>query len=386
MKTNYLLLLFLVLLGCREKYVPQLHTNTQSFLVVEGFINSGTGPTTITLTKSVPINDTAGIVYEKNAIVRIEGKNNVTGFSLTESSPGVYTLPQLNINSNDQYRVYIKTKNGIEYVSDYSSVRHTPDIDSISWKRYNSGVQILANTHDNQNKTKYYQYSLDETWEFHSKYKSSLLPVYNAIQDLVGVKYRDPITKNVDTTIQKCWKNILSTNIIIGTTEKLSNDILSELPLIFIEKDSWKLSVLYSILVKQYAMSQEKYRYFEQLKKNTEQIGSIFDAQPSDNSTNLHCITDPTLPVIGFVEVSEEKQTRIFISNQQVPDWSYDQGCANLIDVVNNPDSLQQLPPLMIPTVPSLLVRDVIQRVYFAHQLCVDCTLRGVNKKPAFWP
>ena len=64
--------------------------------------------------------------------------------------------------------MHITTKNGKEYASDYSVVRTTPEIDSISWLRDNGGVRIYINTHDDQNKTKYYRWSYSETWEFHA--------------------------------------------------------------------------------------------------------------------------------------------------------------------------------------------------------------------------
>ncbi len=128
----FYLLLLAFFVGCREKYVPQLNLPATSFLVVEGFINSGPGSTTITVSRTTRLTDTATISYETKATVRIEGKTNPAAFTLAETTPGRYTIAQLTLNANDQYRVRIKTINGKEYVSDYSSVRFTPAIDSIS--------------------------------------------------------------------------------------------------------------------------------------------------------------------------------------------------------------------------------------------------------------
>ena len=136
-------------------------------------------------------------------------------------------------------------------------------------------------------------------------------------------------------------------------------------------------------------MSQNGYRFFEQLRKNTQQLGSIFDAQPSDNYGNMHSVTNPTEVVIGFVEVSEEKQKRLFINAQQVPAWNYkyNNQCDSQVSVPNIPDSILSFTiSSFLPTTIALPGRTGIDRVFFVMQDCVDCRLRGTNVKPAFWP
>ena len=112
------------------------------------------------------------IIYEHNAEVNIEGENHET-FPLYENGNGVYvSSAALNLNSNEKYRLQIKTRDGKEYVSDFATVKNTPAIDSISWQRENGGLKIYVNTHDPQNNTKYYQWKYEETWEIHSAYLS----------------------------------------------------------------------------------------------------------------------------------------------------------------------------------------------------------------------
>ncbi len=370
--------------ACREKYVPTLNEPTTGYLVVEGFINSGSGPTVINLTRSTKISGAASIVKETKALVRVENKANTTSFPLTETSSGIYTNPQLSLNSSDQYRIYIKTTDGKEYVSDYSAVRRTPDIDSLSWRMENGGIQTYANTHDNQNKTKYYLFKYEETWEFTSRYPTQL-KIYNDRQGVPNhVGYRDSSNPIYDPKLFRCWKTNIPTTIMTYTTEKLSQDAVSLYPLAYIEPASWKLGILYSIILKQYALSQEYFRFLDQMRKNTEQLGSIFDAQPSENIGNLRCLSNANERVIGFVEVSEEKQQRIFISNAQVPGWGYNNQCEDQVAIPNQPDSIKIANGL--PTTVAFGGRSGLDVVYFAPALCVDCTLRGVNTKPSFWP
>ena len=390
-KKILLITLILLCIKCREKYVAQLNEPVTGYLVVEGFINSGAGATTINLSHVTKISDINTIARETKANVRVEGRVNTSGFLLTEISAGTYSNPQLTLVPGDQYRVHIKTSGGKEYVSDYSDIRSTTDIDSVTWapEKAGQGVNIYVNTHDAQNKTKYHLFKYEETWEFHSTYATNL-KVYN---DRLGqpnhVGYRDSTNPGYDFGLYKCWQSNNSSDILLSSTENLTQDVVSAFPLLNIAPASWKLGVLYSVNVKHYALSQNGYRFFEQLRKNTQQLGSIFDAQPSDNYGNMHSVTNPTEVVIGFVEVSEEKQKRLFINAQQVPAWNYkyNNQCDSQVSVPNIPDSILSFTiSSFLPTTIALPGRTGIDRVFFVMQDCVDCRLRGTNVKPAFWP
>lgn len=375
-----IVLLLLISFGCREPYNAPINVPSAGYLVVDGFINND-GPTTITLTRSTRLYDSVDLIYETNADVRVEGEQNES-YPLFQRTGGVYTGTLPALNQSEKYRLHIVTKNGKEYASDYSDVRSTPEIDSISWLRDNGGVSIYVNTHDDQNKTKYYRWSYSETWEFHSAYISFLDylrdPVTNNVILLIG---RSP--GNTDS-LYRCWKTVNSTNIILGSSEKLSTDRIY-LPLRYIEPNAEELRVLYYIKFNQYAMSHDAYSFYEKLKKNTEQLGSIFDAQPSELSGNMHSISDPAEQVVGFIEISETKQKDIFISNAQVSPWGTVPSCSKVV-IVNDPDSIRPYQDGYIPLTGVLYRGMEIVKFDAAPPICVDCTLRGTNTKPTFWP
>ncbi len=58
---------------------------------------------------------------------------------------------------------------------------------------------------------------------------------------------------------------------------------------------------------------------FRKVQRNTEQLGSIFDALPSETGGNIHNTADPTEMVIGFIGTSTETEKRIFINRTQLP-------------------------------------------------------------------
>ena len=379
-----LIIITLAFAMCKQAYEPPTQAQNVRLLVVEGFINGGQGPTTIFLSRTGDLQD-QGIRPEYGAQVRVEGDNG-TAFALVDSFNGKYYYPQLFLNGNAKYRLHITTSDGKEYASDYTPMRHTPPIDSITWQLEDNGVRLYLHTHDPQNATKYYQWKYDETWEIHSTYYSSLKYLRDGSYRITALLWRDPAFHRVDTTIYKCWASSSSTSIILGSSEKLSTDVIY-LPINYIEPGSEKLSVLYSMNLKQYAMSQDAYLFMQKMKKNTEQVGSLFDAQPSQITGNIKCLSYPDEPVIGFVEVTEEQTKRIFIYNSQVPSWGYSTACIQYV-VNNSVDDMNQSGGDLYPTIPHTLspLGSVVDFYAANMEMCMDCTTRGVNRKPAFWP
>jgi hypothetical protein len=372
-------------IGCKERYISPVHQVQTGYLIVEGVVNSGQGLTTISLSRSSFL-DSVTRVYENGAAVTVIGEDN-SSIPLNQSGPGTYTGNDLPINSNQKYKLDIKTVSGKEYVSDFVPVLVNPPIDSISWKRENGGLQLYINTHNPLNNTRYYQWTYEETWEFRSSFYSSLRyytkPSDKGMDYHVG--FRDSTTFAPDLSIHRCWQFNNSSELVLGSSSKLSQDIIY-LPIVNIPKNSWELSELYSLRVVQYAWSKEGYNYLEIMKKNTEATGSVFDPQPSQLAGNIHCISDPLETVIGIFNVSPVREMRIFISNKDIPDWGYFAGCTETI-IENISDSIKGKGIGLMPTnVAKQAPGGAITTFYAADPYCVDCTLRGSNIKPVYWP
>jgi hypothetical protein len=376
-------MMMLLFAQCKQEYDPNIEAQSTGFLVVEGFLNSGQGPTTIRLSRSSDLNDTT-LKPEAGAQLNVQGEDG-SSFPLFGNGNGEYTIALLTLDNNVKYRLQIKTFDGKEYVSDYTAVKYTPPIDSITWQRENDGLRLYANARDPQNNAKYYQWKYEETWEIHSTYYNDLEYIFDPVTSKpTGVAYKYP-DQHTDTTIYKCWNTLNSSTIILGSTEKLTSDLVY-LPVQYIEPHSEKLSVLYSINLRQYAISHDEYLFLQKMKKNTEQLGTIFDPQPSEISGNIHCLTDTNEIVIGHVEITQEQVKRIFISNSQVPDWNYSVDCV-FIEIDNNKDSIARYGIGLMPTLVSKT--DPFRGInsFFASTpQCVDCTLRGVHQRPDFWP
>lgn len=365
--------ILLMAMACKQEYPLPKETQHLNLLVVEGLLNSGTGPTVIRLSRTFDPTRVGVIIPELRAQVTVEGENNTT-FVLTGNTRGEYINNQLNLNTNVKYRLRIKTTGGKEYLSDYVPVQIAPPIDSVHWKRTDEGIQVLVSTHDPQNKTWYYRWEYNETWEIHSNFISNF-----RWQDPLVVNRPDPFA------IYFCWVSDASRQIFANSSAKLSQDVISSQQLNLIPLAAERISVRYSIHVTQYALTEPAYKFWEIMKKNTEQVGTLFDPQPSQLLSNIHSASDPNEPVIGFVSAGAVSQKRLFIRRNEVEPWRYRLECEERIIPL---DSLRfffandQWIPLQEWYSPT---SGRLAGYSSGTRICVDCTVRGTNIKPAFW-
>jgi len=388
MKSRYLVLTGLIILlmaNCTKPYAPAAITKAPDYLVVEGVINTGSNDSTlIKLSRTVPLSAGTGTAPELNAAITIQSDNNQS-YNLHELGKGMYISDNLNLDVTHKYRLNINTADGMNYVSDYLTPVATPPIDSIGFTIKSNGLQIYANTHDPKNNTHYYRWDYTETWMFHAKYFSSYIT--NGIDDV--------IPRTSSQYIYQCWGNSISNDIVLGSSAKLTQDVIYQNPIIFIESTSEKIETRYSILVKQYALSSAGYNYFEQLRKNTEELGGIFDPQPSQLTGNVHCVTNASIPAIGYVTAGTIQQKRVYIDNDQVPtSWitTYPYDCAQDTALYNNPkthanDVLRILVPYKNVIVTSAIYGMAPKPVgyLYTYPSCGDCSIRGTTVKPSFW-
>lgn len=358
--------------GCKDRYDIQLRDTDKSFLVVEGSLKVGQDSTVISLSSSVKVNEKTNIKPVLRARVSVED-NTGRSVLLNERGDGKYAINTLGLVPGSEYRLRIRTSDAKEYLSDYVVAKVTPPIDSISWGKDNGDLMIYANTHDPSNNTVYYKWDFDETWEIRSFYLANYRYAGNGIVvESLGYNYR-------------CWKYNKSSTLNIATSAHLSSDVISEAPLTIIHPGSEKISVRYSILVRQESITKKAYEYLMMMKKNTESVGSIFDPLPSEWKGNIRCISNPDEGVIGFVTASSVTQKRIFITRQEA-DWFFSQSCSEIVRVRNHPDSIKANFPGYLPHSAELNLQGDIIYYLASIPTCVDCTKRGGDlAMPGYW-
>jgi hypothetical protein len=185
-----------------------------------------------------------------------------------------------------------------------------------------------------------------------------------------------------------------NSNIIINSTAALLEDVVYRAPITKVPSTSEKLGIKYSILVTQTALTKDAYNFWDNLSKNTEKLGSIFDAQPSQISGNIHNIADASEPVIGYISAGTKQSKRIFISKLDLPaNYKFDYPYPCSIDTAYYTTPVNQLlvPLTSINTPVEAIYPDppttwtIIGFTYTKSKPCVDCTIRGRVAKPSFW-
>jgi len=294
-----------ILAGCIDPYNPSTTKADPSYLVVDGFLNATDNSCTIQLSHTVPLsqNNAYTPVPETKAIVKIEEEGGGS-FNLYEASTGTYTATSLPVDKTKNYRIRITTTGNKEYVSDYVPVVSTPPIDSVTWSFQRLGMEIEVNTHDPSNNTGYYTWSYVETWRYDAGYESDYL--------LGNPKTGEGVLRS--TFFYTCYQSAISSALLLSSTAKISTNTISKFPLTTIPWESPKLSKKYSILVTQRGLTKAAYDYLEQVKKNTENLGTLFGPLPSTIVGNLQRTNNPSEPVIGYFTAGEAPTTRIFIA------------------------------------------------------------------------
>jgi hypothetical protein len=378
----------IIAFGCKKAFNPTVETTDLNILVVEGMINTGTDSTIIKLNRTVPIGNINTAAPEAKAIVTVETAQ-ATVLTLTEKTKGIYVAPPTSLDNTKQYRLRIKTSVGKVYLSDLVDAKVTPPIDSVGFLVKGDKLQIYTNTHDATNKTRYYRYSFRETWQFNAKYNSGYISNGKAI-----------IGRTNAERIYTCYSSDTLAYTLINSTAALTQDVAFQVPVNVIDATSEKISVKYSILLRQQGLTKDAYAFYENLKKNTESLGSIFDAQPSQLTGNIHNVANAAEPVIGYMTAGTTQQKRIFIPKTALPQsfvTEYPYGC-QLDSAFNGPVDIDRKYPaytiealIPVPNPSNAIIYTPFVGVgtpdgwLFSTRQCADCTIRGAIKPPTFW-
>jgi hypothetical protein len=369
-----LIIIIIAFAECVKPYNPPALQAKNNYLVVDGFVNSGANQVTIiTLSRTRSISDsTTETDPESGASIQIVSNDRAT-YPLTETSNGNYQSGILNLNTSKTYQLRITTSNGRTYHSDLVACTDTPQIDSLTWEQPGD-VNIYLYTHDPANITRYYKWDYTETWE----YKSPLQGYFVVIGDHIVVS---------DTTnqVDSCWQSDLSSDILTGSSIALSDDVINKAKIATVPQNDEKLFVHYSILVRQRGITAYAYKYWGIVQKNSQDRGGLFDVEPGQLVGNIHSETDPTEPVIGFINASTETSSRIFIDHSEVTDWNVGSDTCDQLVIPQDPNDFSHY----YYTDPDYTFYHYItssNALAIAQKICLDCTVHGgTNHRPTFW-
>lgn len=360
-----------VLMGCVEPYDPPYTDSDINFLVIDGFLDSGSETATVKISYAMPLDTNTTVNPARNAVVNVETDDGNI-IPLAETAPGVYTTKSDHFQTGRTFNLAVSI-NSRHYLSDQVKLKASPVLDDLTWRADSRGITFYVDSHDVAGSTKYYQWNYTETWEYKANRYATLK--WDGRQ-VVGLQ--------ADDMVDICFRTENSTKVLVTTTTSNTADVVNDFPLAFIPAGSRKLWRLFSIEVEQRAIDEQAYTYWLNLQKTTENLGGLFDQMPGEVTGNIYNAKDPFERVLGYFSGGEVQKKRIFIKRDEVP-----------LDLLGNPG---QCPDFLI-TPESLFSEEYANREVFiieyianagyvtASPICVDCRLDGgTTTKPDFWP
>lgn len=222
------------------------------------------------------------------------------------------------------------------------------------------GYQVSLDTHDPSGLCRFYMWTYEETWEFRYPYRSPYM--INRI----------------------CWKSARSADINILSTTSLDESRVIRQPVTFITNETDRLIVRYSILVRQYSITEEEFVYRENVRRTVFESGGLYDAIPGSITGNIRCIDDPSQQVLGFFGVSAVSEKRMFIENVQAQFPDFYAWCRTDTVTVTAYQNGNYGPGVYIllewwePPAPPYYILSI-------HRECTDCSMIGTAVKPDYW-
>jgi hypothetical protein len=213
-----------------------------------------------------------------------------------------------------RYRLLVSTPKGKQYTSKYEELLPCPPVDSVYYVLESKpttdrlvnedGLQFYLDFKANENYGHYYRWRIEETYEYHSTW-----PITRYID-----QYGEHRLRRADYTFFRCYKTDELRDIFTLSTLGLTQNSFKKYALHFVNDHTQRLMYKYSLLVKQYSLTESAYNYWNNLRKNNKEATDIFGKQPAILKGNMYNVNDSSEVVLGYFGVSTVTTKRILFS------------------------------------------------------------------------
>jgi hypothetical protein len=397
-KTVFILAVVFTFYTCIDPYNPTLK-GYESLLVVEGIISDQNVSNFIKLSRTIQDQNIPPVMVP-DANVYITDENEITT-NFENRGKGIYKSDSLQFRGapGHIYTLHILTADGAEYRSESCKMNPVPEIDSIYFEKdeelstagteSNKGIMIFLDAKAGDLNT-YYKWDFVETWKFRVPYPRKYAYLGDEVVTPVPIK-------------DYCWKKNNSNEIVINAASSEQSGKITKQPVLFIASDkSDRLSLQYSILIRQYSVSKNEYDFWNHLKGVNENVGDIFASQPYSVKSNIHNVNNPKENVMGYFQVSAVKERRKFIKHDEIaaldlPSFVYP--CERIEASPKDNPWNQFNPPLSFDEIYKALTSTgyyfvepkyfqtgfQLDEMVFTKSECADCEITGTLVKPKFW-
>jgi hypothetical protein len=372
----------LILQSCITPYEPYIESKNINKYVVSGQVTDDAEYQTVSISMAAPVGDPRYIPVSGCYVRITDDKKNQ--FVMQESVPGegIYgvNIDKSYLIPGTSFKINIITPDGTAIESDFDRMPRCPEVDTIYYivkeiytdipGQVVKGIQFYLDLDGGDINSHFFRWEIVETWEYHSKYPMEW--------------YYDGSVHHIsppDYSRMVCWSTKLVKNIYTLSTENLIENKYRMLALNFVDNHTPRLKYGYSLLVRQFALSEGAYSYWDQMRINSSEQGGLYEKQPLSIRGNLHCNTDPDQEVLGHFSASSVKSKRIFIQNVENLELDFPPFCTPFMPKYG----FKEADPYDYPIF--LMGDEYGWYMIFLNRECVDClTMGGTNIKPDFWP
>jgi hypothetical protein len=380
----------------------------EKLLVVEGYVSDQLKDSEIRLSYS---NTFKTRVFEMVSGAQVEVlENDNISHAFIEKEPGLYIPADSLFMANPQsaFKLHMVIDNKT-YESSEVKIKRSAVIDKLDFKavdKYSAGerlqyraLDILNTTVDDPDASRYYRYSVAETWLVTSvdTFDQKINPTFttNSAGDPIDIEWN--VESNLQTTY--CWVNSYTRGISPTSTEGLVRNQLVAVPVFTVSLENLKLRYKYSALIKQYSIPKDAHHFLTLMNQFSENDVSLFDTQPGFVEGNIKCLSNENENVIGIFYASDVVEDRIFIRildlspSDRIVVYRNSRNCP--IETIEVPVEGDKTPSLIFLrdsliygrgyVVANLLSGSDADLAIMTYEYCADCRVMGSNIKPDFW-
>jgi len=378
------LIVLLIQSGCIEQYFPDEEELQTGTLVFVAHLCDKPGEQSIQLSRTSTIRYPEFDPLSGCYVEIISSDQESREFQ--ESEPGYYScfLDEQFLETGKQFSLVVITPEGERYESEYEQLHPAVKINALYWEREQhatselgevlDGVQFCMDFEVKKEACTYLKWELEETYQIHN-------PEYTAF-----VFGKDRIFRELpdSSSWRTCWITLGIPEFYTMDLEFVEGTNFRQMPLNYVSSETRRLHIRYSLLVRQYSLSESSFRYWDELRKNLQSTGNLFDKQPALTPSNICNVNNKEEVVLGYFSISGVSELRAFVDEIKEMRLREDPAYCYPGDY---PPGLPYFPDAYLPVYLSRVFVEGAEYRGEVNDYCVDCrAYKGsTHIKPDFW-
>jgi hypothetical protein len=313
----------LSIFSCVEPFDPKLKSDVKR-LVIEAHLTTKLDFQYVYLTYDAAYNSDASVFKDYVASAKVSLKDNLgnefdfyddpaqNNYIKTPAGYNYRSVNKIQLVVGRTYQLFVETFDKKKYASTPEKVTPVPKIEKVSavfneiippayLKTERGEYKISINVKDAPNEKNYYKWD----W-FHVK-KIDWCREFTIGSAAGTTSYVQPCCGN-------CYEKVVCTNCLeLGNDRLIDGNSFDR----FITKIPFDNTTNYYLVVNQYSINENAYKFWNTVKEQSKSSGGLFDPTPKSIKGNFSNIKDATEDVLGYFTVSDIHEEIIVIDRNR---------------------------------------------------------------------